>query len=83
MKKKPLKNKGFNEMKKEWAEAHSFAGAMARGGNKIDVPTGKLLFHEDDIKSAVEWLKERFDTLLPPDKYALCKLVDQAFEDVI
>ena len=86
MKKEPLtKDKGIKEMKKEWAEAHSFAGAMARGSNKIDVPTGKLLFREDKIKSAVEWLKERIDkqsTTRGKAYRVLMKLIDQAFPDL-
>lgn len=39
-------------------------------------------FSEKDLKSAVEWLKEQFSTLLPPDNKTLCKITDQAFPDL-
>ena len=57
MNSQPLKNKGIKEMKEALAGADSFAGAMTNAGRKVNKPTGKILYHKEDIKSATELLK--------------------------
>ncbi len=82
MKAEQLKHKGIKEMNKEFAEAHSFGKAMSRLGRKIDVPTGKLLFYEDDIKNAIQWLKNHLPDEDDMNKTVTKNLIDEAFEDI-
>lgn len=42
------------------------------------------IHHDDDIKSAVEWLKEDINTRdIPKGKKLILELIDKAFEDVV
>ena len=79
---KPLRSKGIKEMKKEWAEANSYAEAVVkRAGGKIDVPTGKLLFHEDEINLRTEKVKEMIKGMdIPKGKNLILEVIDQAYK---
>ncbi len=84
----PLKDKGISEMKKALPEFHSWAEAMGNAGRKVNRPTGKKFFRQEDIKSAVEYLKLKLDKskLMEHSIYltgVVNKLIDEAFEDVI
>ena len=85
----PLKNKGINETKEELPEFKSFAGAMANAGRRTEQSTGKVMYYEEDIKSAVEWLEQEVIKTAREHKgterispQRCLKLIKIAFEDV-
>ncbi len=83
----PLKGKGILQIKETLPNFTSFAGAMANAGRKVKKLTGKVVYYERDIKSAVEWLKEEISSL-PEDisakqfKIQLWHIIPQAFPDL-
>lgn len=87
MKAEPLKDKGIQEIKEVLPGYTCFAQAMKNGGKKIKQPTGKLLFHEDHIRSAIEWLKLRILHFKKDKKYQISRLdvielIAKAFPDL-
>jgi hypothetical protein len=82
MNKEPLKDKAlsFNAVK-EWIESTS--------EEKVDWDMKlECLFHQSDIKSAIEWLKEESwkflvnEKVTALDRVAFKEIIDKAFEDI-
>ncbi len=78
-------------MKQGLPQANCFGEAMRNAGRKVDIPTWRLLFYKKDIKSAVEWLKDKLehyycDELKASNTRIERKVIetwiDKAFEDV-
>ena len=80
---KQLKDKkiGYGKLMKDMkAEDFNFFGKDA-----LEFASG-IVYKEEDVKSAVEWLKEELkkrDDRLQYNKKWVYKLIDEAFEDVL
>ncbi len=92
----PLKNKGIKETRRELPQFYSFGDAMVNCGAKIDVPTGKILFREEDVESAVGFLKIKIKKIIKDNYYSedteglmecveedILEEIDEAFSDVL
>ncbi len=73
-------------MEEKLKSSNSFAGAMINAGRKELQPTGKTLFYEKDIESAVEWAKQKINKLKVENalvKADVYEILDKAFPDII